>query len=141
MKVLRDEVVEAAIRSLEPSPTQLVFAPARPSCWEHVERELLLAFELTRTMASRPGVIVYLLRSEAMLGLADPLDACLCGALVGASRALSLEGRRAGLRSHALGYCTEEEQELASWLQCLFSGAATGQVVHVGGAALGKVPL
>ena len=73
----------------------LVFEPRRQLLtWTEAEDELAEAFELTRAAASDAAPVVYLVRSSALLGRADPLDAAVATGLLGGARALAFEGRK-----------------------------------------------
>ena len=123
----------------QPQLTAL-FSPRRPASWEDVESELAEAFTLSRNAMERGGVAIFLLRSDAVLGLGDAADAALCGALLGGVRTLALEGRRRGLRAHAICLDPAVPANPDPCIEWLCNSGATGCVIHLSDSHLGKVP-
>ncbi|MBV6759811.1 hypothetical protein [Rhodococcus opacus] len=62
--------------------------------WAETEDELAHAFDMTRETAAAGGAVVYVVRSAALLGRTEPLDAAVAAGLLSGARALALERRK-----------------------------------------------
>jgi NAD(P)-dependent dehydrogenase (short-subunit alcohol dehydrogenase family) len=85
--------------------------------------------------AGRPVVVV--LAAGDLLGQGDPLDAALATGLLGMVRTLGIEGARPGWRINAVAAA---DGDPAPTVALLADSGLTGQLLQVGGAALGKLP-
>ncbi|QSE84651.1 hypothetical protein [Rhodococcus koreensis] len=62
--------------------------------WAETEDELAQAFDMTREAVAAGGAVVYVVRSAALLGRTEPLDAAVAAGLLSGARALALERRK-----------------------------------------------
>ncbi|MGW5148343.1 hypothetical protein [Rhodococcus koreensis] len=62
--------------------------------WAETEDELAHAFDATRKTVAAGGAVVYVVRSAALLGRTEPLDAAVAAGLLSGARALALERRK-----------------------------------------------
>jgi hypothetical protein len=120
----------------------LVFAPARDlPDWEAVEDELTEAFNLTRaaTLADEP--IVYLVRTEAVLGRAATLDSVVAAGLVAGARALAFEGQRNGRYATVIAAADDVAPETIAEAVgfAIASRSSLGQVLTLGSEHLGAM--
>ncbi|MFC9551976.1 hypothetical protein ACFTWF_14090 [Rhodococcus sp. NPDC056960] len=89
------EVLTGAGPAGEDPGDGLVFVARTGLCeWAETENELAHAFEMTRETAAAGGAVVYVVRSSALLGRTEPLDAAVAAGLLSGARALALERRR-----------------------------------------------
>jgi hypothetical protein len=121
----------------------LVLVAAEGVGLDDLEPVLLDAFKRLRdaVVAGRPAVVV--VRERDVLGHGGELDAALAHGLLGLVRALATEGAKPGWTVNALSVADETSAaERAAWIERLASPAgASGAVVRLGGAHLGRVPV
>jgi len=120
----------------------LVFTPAGDLAdWEAVEDELAEAFNRTREAWLAGTPVVYVVRTQAVLGRAAPLDAAVAAGLVAGARALAFEGQRdhryATVIAAADDVASEAIAEAVAF--AVTSRSALGQVLTLGSEHLGAM--
>ncbi len=126
-----------------PASDGLVFVAAGPAIgteWEAVESELEDAFRLSQEAARHVGPIVYVVGGEDLLGQRGAAAAMVACGLLSAARTVALEGVGPGFTANVVA--PEEGADpaaVAEWVsRFLDASGATGELVRVGAAHLGK---
>jgi NAD(P)-dependent dehydrogenase (short-subunit alcohol dehydrogenase family) len=108
----------------------------RPAQLEDVEAQLLEHFTAARQALLGGRAVLFEVSGSDLLGHGSAADAAVASALVGLTRALALEGVRAGWSVNAVAREPGEPADARS----LADHGLTGQVVHSGVGHLGRVP-
>jgi NAD(P)-dependent dehydrogenase (short-subunit alcohol dehydrogenase family) len=107
----------------------------RPAQIEDVEAQLTEHFSAARAALLDGHPVVFEVSGADLLGHGSPADAAVASALVGLTRALALEGARAGWSVNAVARETGTSAEAPF----LAEHGLTGQLVHTGVGHLGRV--
>jgi NAD(P)-dependent dehydrogenase (short-subunit alcohol dehydrogenase family) len=107
----------------------------RPAQLEDVEAQLLEHFTAARAALLAGHAVVFEVNGADLLGHGSPADAAVASALVGLTRALALEGARAGWSVNAVA----REAGASVPAPSLGEQGLTGQLVHAGVGHLGRV--
>ena len=120
----------------------LLYEVAKPLDLDQLEDRLAGAFtSMLRALEDGEAVVV-LVDDEDIQGVTGVAEAALAHGLLGLCRALAIEGRKAGWTIVMLASSAEvAAEERARWIRELGKpGAASGSLIRLGGAQLGRVP-
>lgn len=108
--------------------------------WEAVRAELIEAFELSQAAAVSGEAIVYVVRTEDLLGGRGVGNAMVATGLLSAARTASLEMAKAGAAVNVLSVSGDTSIEtIAVWVRRLAEpGGPSGELVHIGVSHVGK---
>lgn len=99
-------------------------------------------FRLSKAAAVENQSVVYIVGLDALLGRTGAAPAMAAAGLVSASRTLALELRKAGSRANTVVTTTESSTAtVARWVVRLLESdpdGPSGEVIHLGGAQIGK---
>ena len=120
----------------------LLYEVAKPVGLAQLEDVLATAFAAMVGALEEGEAVVVAVDDEDLQGIAGVAAAALAHGLLGLCRALAIEGRKEGwtigMLSCAEGVAAEER---ARWIEALGQpGAASGSLLRLGGAHLGRVP-
>ena len=137
---LRDALCESAV---DPGTVEegLIFLQRTDlATFDDVESEMLESFRLTRQAAAQEAPILYVVRTEDLLGQRGPLSAMLASGLLSAARSMGLEGVRSGRIANALAFDDGTSMSsVATWTASLLATKdVTGELISLGTAHLGK---
>jgi hypothetical protein len=120
----------------------LIYEPAVAVGLDGLEDELARAFTSIRAALEEGDAVVVSLDDRDVAGTGDVARAALAHGLIGLTRALALEGAKPGWRIAALSSTADvAPRERQRWIDHLSeSSAASGTLMRLGGAHLGKVP-
>lgn len=105
--------------------------------WDDIRDELAQAFSMTKAAAIRGESIVYVVRSDDLLGRDTIGAAIVATALLSAARTASLELKEGTVNTLAI----ERDSTLdaiSTWVRHLLAGGPRGELVRLGGSHLGK---
>lgn len=105
--------------------------------WDDIRDELAQAFSMTKAAAIRGESIVYVVRSDDLLGRDTIGAAIVATALLSAARTASLELKEGTVNTLAI----ERDSTLdaiSTWVTHLLAGGPRGELVRLGGSHLGK---
>jgi hypothetical protein len=108
----------------------------RPAELDDVEAQLLEHFTAARDALLAGHAVVFEVCGPDLLGHGGVADAAVASALVGMTRALALEGARAGWSVNAVARETGAPADAS----LLADHGLTGQLVHDGVGHLGRMP-
>lgn len=120
----------------------LLYEVAKPVGLDQLEDLLAAAFASMVGALQEGEPVVVAVDDEDLQGVAGVARAALAHGLLGLCRALAIEGLKEGwtiaMLSCAEGVAAEER---ARWIEALgLPGAATGSLLRLGGAHLGRLP-
>lgn len=118
-----------------------LYQPSTPITLDTIEDELTHAFTCMRDAAQAGETIVVALDEQDVQGVGDTAAAALAHGLLGLTRALAVEGRKAGWQVNALSSTSDTPpEERLRWIEHLaHPGAANGELVRLGASHLGRV--
>jgi NAD(P)-dependent dehydrogenase (short-subunit alcohol dehydrogenase family) len=116
--------------------TRVEFVAQRPAQLEEVEGQLLEHFNAARAALLAGHPVVFEVDGADLLGHGSPADAAVAAALVGLTRALALEGERAGWSVNVVA----RQAGAPADAPFLAEHGLTGQLIHAGVGHLGRVP-
>ncbi|MBJ8348376.1 hypothetical protein [Antrihabitans sp. YC2-6] len=139
MRVRAVSELGGALKDIGPDDGLIFEARTGLGEWTDAEDELTEAFELSRAAALTDAPVVYLVRSDAILGRAAPLDAAVATGLLGGARALAFERRKSG--SYATVVAVGDNVEPAAVAHAVdllvATRGANGQIFTLGAEHLG----
>jgi NAD(P)-dependent dehydrogenase (short-subunit alcohol dehydrogenase family) len=118
------------------SDAVVVALAQRPAQLEEVEEQLLEHFTAARAALLAGHAVVFEVDGADLLGHGTPADAAVASALVGLTRALALEGARAGWSVNVVA----RQAGAPADVSFLAGHGLTGQLLHAGLGHLGRVP-
>jgi hypothetical protein len=141
-----DDDLRAALEVIGVQPADdgdaVVFRPADVDTWTGARRQLAEAFHLSKDAAARELPVVYVVEIDALLGRSGPTPAMVATGLVSAARTLAVELKKAGAPVNTIAVEGDSDAAtVAAWVRILLegeAGAPTGEVIHLGGAQIGK---
>lgn len=108
--------------------------------WDDVRTELVAAFEFSRAAAKAGEPLVFVVRTDDLLGRRGAGRAMVATGLLSAARSLALETTKANVPINVLA--VEEgtaSSSVALWVnQLLIQGGPTGELVRMGASHIGK---
>jgi hypothetical protein len=119
----------------------LLYEVAKPLGLDQLEDRLAAAFaSILRALEDGEAVVV-LVDDEDIQGVTGVAEAALAHGLLGLCRALAIEGEKEGWAIGMLSSTSGvDAEERARWIEKLGSpGAASGSLIRLGGAHLGRV--
>jgi hypothetical protein len=134
-----DSELAGLLRAIGPDDGLIFAARTGLVDWTDAEDELAEAFELSRAAALSDAPVVYLVRSDAIIGRAEPLDSAVATGLLGGARAIAFERRKSS------GYATvvaigdnAEPAAVTTVVELLVATrGANGQIFTLGAEHLG----
>ncbi len=116
----------------------MIFTAPEVEDFAAVETALTDAFRRAQEAARTSQPIVFVLRNEHLLGQGGAPGAMLASALLAGMRTLAAEGHAANAVAAGDDHAPEDVQH---WIARLSEGrGVVGELVHVGGRHVGKVP-
>lgn len=108
--------------------------------WEAVRAELVEAFEFSQQAAAGGEAIIYVVRTDDLLGGRGAGNAMVATGLLSAARTASLEMAKAGVAVNVLAVSDDTSIEtIAVWVRRLVEpGGPSGELVHIGVSHVGK---
>ena len=116
----------------------MIFTAPEVEDFAGVETALTDAFRRSQEAARAGEPIVFVLRNEHLLGQRGAPGAMLASALLAGMRTLAAEGHAANAVAVGEDHLPEDVEH---WVALLSDGrGVVGELVHVGGRHVGKVP-
>lgn len=108
--------------------------------WPVILAEFTAAFELTRNAAREGESVVYVVRTDDLLGRRRPGPAMVATGLLSAARTAAIEWIKTGATINVVGFEPDTDPaEIADWSARLARrGGPTGELVNLGGLHLGR---
>lgn len=120
----------------------ILAAPSGLGDWASTLDALSTLFAAAKAAAVRGSPVVFLVSADALLGRTDPLDAMAATGVVSAGRTLALELAKQQAAVNCIAFTdSSPADEIVTWsLRLLNSGpdGPTGELIHLGGAQIGK---
>lgn len=145
-RIRADDDLHAALvaAGLEPSDDRgaLVFQPGDVTNWSEARIELTEAFRQSKGAAVEGRPVVYIVGIDDLLGRSGPVPAMVAAGLASAARTLALELEKQGVPVNTIVVGRDSDPgTVAAWsLMLLQAGprGPTGELIHLGGAQIGK---
>ena len=138
----RDEWVAAGITPSGPGAPTVVLTGPVGDHWPGVLDRLTAVYEAARAAARTPSAVVFVVPVDSLLGRRGPTEAMAAAGIVSAAKSLAAEMRKAGVPVNTLAVPDQTPTStLVQWAGHLLrggSGGPSGEVVHLGGAQIGK---
>ncbi len=120
----------------------LVFQPVNVTNWPEARIELTEAFRQSKGAAVEGRPVVYIVGIDDLLGRSGPVPAMVAAGLASAARTLALELEKQGVPVNTIVVGRDSDPvTVAAWsLMLLQAGPSgpTGELIHLGGAQIGK---
>lgn len=106
--------------------------------WEEIRSELDRAFQLSRQAAQQEESLVYVVRTDDLLGRRGAGNAMVATGLLSAARTAALEGKSKGWTANVIAF-DDDPSAVDRWIDHLArSPETTGELIRIGSGHIGK---
>ena len=136
-----DSELAVALKTVGPEDGLIFETRTGLDAWDDAEDELAEVFELARAAALTDAPVVFLVRANAILGRAAPLDSAVATGLLGGAGALAFERRKSNAYATvvAVGDNVETATVAAAVDLLVATRGANGQIFTLGTDHLGAL--